>query len=338
MKHLAFPSIEQFRNVVKVVNDRTYHNGFVIKPIITFHGHVKAHGTNAAIVFDTQENVFYAQSRSNVLHLTYDNAGFCQYFETHRNFFENWLRELHEDSKVFRPHRYISIYGEWAGGTIQKNVAISGLPKMFLVFAIRLSNLDDEGNPKSEWYFDNIEVPKNDTACWSIETFGKYIIQIDFNNPELAQNLLVERTEAVEAQCPIGKYFGNEGMGEGVCWHGVTSNYPFYVSDLLFKVKGEKHSASKVKTLAAVDVEMIDNINELVNSLATLNRFTQAKQVLTEQGLDMDDFKNTREFITWVKNDIIKEDTDTILASNLDFENVIRAISNLSGKWFTGKI
>lgn len=335
MKHLAFPSIEQFRNIVKVVNDRTYHNGFVIKPIIKFRGSVKSHGTNAAIVFDTYDNVFYAQSRSNVLSLTSDNAGFAQYFETNRTFFESWLKNIAELSDG---ERYISIYGEWCGGNIQKGVAISGLPKMFLVFALRLSNLDEDGNPESTWFFDHFNVPKNDIKCFPIWVFEKYDIEIDFNHPELAQNKLVAWTEAVEASCPIGEWFGKEGVGEGVVYHAVSSNIPgFNISDLLFKVKGALHSASKVKTLAAVDVEVINNINELVLTLATENRFHQGVQVLTEQGINMDDPKNTRHFIAWVKDDIIKEDKDSILASGLDFGKVIANICSISGKWFNNR-
>jgi len=333
MKHLSFPSIEQFRNVVKSVSDRTYHNGHVRKPVIMFRGTVKSHGTNASIVYDREENVFYAQSRSNVLSLTSDNAGFCQYFETNREFFETWLRNTVSDGE-----RYYSIYGEWCGGNIQKGVAISGLPKMFLIFALRLSNLDEDNNPVSNWYFDNLEVPKNEIGCYSIASFGTYEIAIDFNNPELSQNQLVEWTEGVEEVCPIGKFFGNEGVGEGIVYHPVSADIPnFHLSELFFKVKGEKHSVSKVKTLAAVDVEVINSINELVASLATDNRFNQGIQVLTERGIDVNDSKNTRDFITWVKDDVIKEDRDTILVSGLDFGKVIGNITSMAGKWFNSR-
>ena len=34
--------------------------------------------------------------------------------------------------------------------------------------------------------------------------------------PKLSQNKLIEITEEVERQCPVGKYFNQTGIGEGV--------------------------------------------------------------------------------------------------------------------------
>src|SRR5690349_16795997 len=80
-----FPSIEQFRNVVRQV--RTHHDyqgadaeGNAIYnhtspyPTITFEGTVKLHGTNAAIVKYKDRTEY--QSRERVLDLQHDNQGF----------------------------------------------------------------------------------------------------------------------------------------------------------------------------------------------------------------------------------------------------------------------
>lgn len=333
-KHLSFPSIEQFRNVVREVTYRANARDMAVKPIIRFRGTVKSHGTNAGVVFDLVDDVIYAQSRSNVLSLDKDNAGFCQFFETNRAWFDAFLRA----NSLTGDFRYVSMYGEWCGGNIQSGVAITGLPKMFLVFALRYSNLNDEGNPKSQWAFDNIIIPENDIGIHSIDKFGTYDVVIDFNSPEHVQNDLVAWTEAVEKRCPIGAHFGVEGVGEGIVYHGVSSNVDgFHVRDLMFKVKGEKHSVTKVKTLAAVDVEVINNIRILVDSLATENRFAQGLSVLSEKGLDPTDAKNTRDFIMWVKDDVIKEERDTILASGLDFGKVVGGITTKAGKWYNSR-
>lgn len=333
-KHLSFPSIEQFRNVVREVTYRANARDMAVKPIIRFRGTVKSHGTNAGVVFDLVDDVIYAQSRSNVLSLDKDNAGFCQFFETNRAWFDAFLRA----NSLTGDFRYVSMYGEWCGGNIQSGVAITGLPRMFLVFASRYSNLDEEGNPVSTWIHEPFPIPKNDINVRHISDFGIYDIDIDFNAPELAQNDLVEWTEAVEKKCPIGAAYGNEGTGEGIVYHGVSSNVDgFHVRDLMFKVKGEKHSVTKVKTLAAVDVEVINNIRILVDSLATENRFAQGLSVLTERGLDASDPKNTRDFIMWVKDDVVKEERDTILASGLDFGKVVGGITTKAGKWYNSR-
>jgi hypothetical protein len=56
----------------------------------------------------------------------------------------------------------------------------------------------------------------------------------------------VEITMAVEAECPVGRFFGVlSGVGEGVVWKPVD---PLYNEGRFwFKVKGEKHSVTMIK-------------------------------------------------------------------------------------------
>jgi hypothetical protein len=68
--------------------------------------------------------------------------------------------------------------------------------------------------------------------------------------PQLVQNTLSELTMAVEEECPVAKAFGFSGVG--IVW-SVNVNGTIH----RFKVKGELHSSSKVKTLASVDVEKL---------------------------------------------------------------------------------
>lgn len=322
MEHLSFPSIEQFRTVVKTVRDTCSYHGWNL-PVLRFKGTPKLHGTNASVVLNTKNNELYAQSRSNVLSLEKDNAGFCQFFETNLDFFKNWLNGISKQG-----FQYVSIYGEWCGGSIQKGVALNDLEKMFVVFAIRYSNFDEENSIHSVWDFDEIVVPFNNLRIYSINEFSSYNIIIDFNVPENSQNQLIEYTNDVEEECPIGKYFGVSGIGEGIVWHSKFNN-----RHLLFKVKGERHSSSKVRKLAAVDVEIIKNTKELVESIVSENRLNQGVQVLTEQGIEITN-KATKDFIDWVRKDVLKEEKDTILASGLDFSKILAAVSSKAGQWF----
>jgi hypothetical protein len=92
-------------------------------------------------------------------------------------------------------------------------------------------------------------------------------------------------------------------------------------------------NSSKVRTLASVDVEIIKNTKELVDSIVSENRLNQGVQVLTEQGIEITN-KATKDFIDWVRKDVLKEEKDTILASGLGFSKVLAAVSSKAGQWF----
>ena len=96
MTMIRFPSIEQFRTVIRHVQQQTRYvgkdeNGDAIynasKPLPTlkFRGTVKLHGTNAGIVYDFETDDFTYQSRERVLTLTQDNAGFMQWAMNHES-------------------------------------------------------------------------------------------------------------------------------------------------------------------------------------------------------------------------------------------------------------
>jgi hypothetical protein len=314
-----FPSIEQFRNVIHHIRENHDFKGkdeagTAIRihtspyPTITFSGTVKLHGTNAGIVLYKDEHIEY-QSRENVLGEGKDNAGFMTTMKTKN------LGFLFEDIEF---QDYIAVYGEWVGKGIQSGVAVSELPKMFVIFAI-----DVDG----EWRTD-LFMRDPDQGIYFISDFDQYYLTIDFNSPELVQNRLVEITNAVEAECPVGKFFGVSGVGEGVVWaakhEGVTYR---------FKVKGEKHSVSKVKTLASVDVEAVRDAQEFVSNVLTDARLEQGIQYLKETGAQIDQ-TSTGTFLRWVIGDVIKEEGDTIRENTLDQKKIGAATSKKAREWF----
>ncbi len=204
-------------------------------------------------------------------------------------------------------------------------------PKMFVIFAVRIGDEATEAEPNPDhcwirpydaafsWAFNNLESP-----FYSIENFGCYNIEVDFEHPEIAQNKFVKYTLEVENECPAGKHFGVAGVGEGIVW--VCYEYPG--SDFVFKTKGEKHSASKVKTIAAVDVEKIAAINELVDTILTENRMQQMAE-----GIERD-AKNTGLFIQACMKDCIKEETDTILENGFTVKEFTHAAMSKARCWF----
>lgn len=362
--HYAFPSIDQLRTVIKHVNDRANFHG-VGRPKLTFHGSVKLHGTNASVVVGPEPEVYYAQSRSTVLTLEADNAGFAAF--ALRPEVKDALTCFAVEARdaYFRDRDYVEpfaattvVYGEWCGGNIQSGVAINGLPKMFVIFAVKLVNQEND-DERSIWLmpwdvekaFDTVApdgaVLKSagspaavmaEVPIYCIEKFPTYNITIDFVNPAAAQNKLVELTNAVEAECPVGAAFGKQGVGEGIVWTCVGGDpVQFRLSDLVFKVKGAKHSDTKVKVTAAVDIEKVNSIRALAESVVTDHRLEKAIAYLREQGVAEDDLfsmKQVGAFLKWVGNDVLKEETDTILGNGFEPREVTKAVNELAKAWF----
>jgi len=341
---IKFPSVEQFRNVIRHVQTHTRYagkdeNGDAIydasKPLPTlkFRGTVKLHGTNAGIVYDVDTDSFTFQSRERVLSLTQDNAGFMLHQMKNESIWRDVVNQAM--SEIWIPHvpiKKIAIFGEWCGSGIQKGVALSQLPKMFVVFAVKAVLSDDTTHWLPVGEFD-IHLPED--GVFNIDTFPTWEADIDFKFPEIAQNKMIEITEAVENECPVGKYFGVSGIGEGVVWTCVSEGWND--SGTWFKVKGEKHSVSKVRTLAAVDVEAVENIRAFVAATVTEARLEQGLDNLVREQLLPFEMKSMGDFIRWVYNDVLKEEMDTIVASQIDPKKLGSAIANEARPWFIKK-
>ena len=316
---IKYPSTEQLRHIVREVKSKhdfagktddgqAFYCNKTPYPVLKFIGTVKVHGTNAGIIKHKDGSLSY-QSRSRELSLEEDNAGFM----------ESMIRKnLDFLFDRFNFNEHIAIYGEWCGGNIQKGVAISGMQKMFIIFAIKI----DE-----EWVELPSDLQANEGGIFNILQFGTYEIDIDFNNPELSQNKIIEMTIDVENECPVGKFFGKSGVGEGIVFTCATDR------PLRFKSKGEKHSVSKVIALNVIDEASIIKLDNFVSSTLTENRLLQGIQYLQEMQLDID-IKNIGQFIRWCVNDVNKEEGDIRIELGLDEKKVNQKLSQVSKNWF----
>lgn len=317
-----FPHIDQFKNCIKEVRDHAKWNNFAV-PSLTFTGTVKLHGTNAAVGYNVKTGEKFCQSRERIININSDNYGFSMFAHGSIE-----LELLFTDIlNKFDPKEYIHIFGEWAGKGIQKNVAISEFEKSFYVFAI---SVDDQ------W----VDLPENFpieecNRVFFINQFPTFEVKIDFNNPHDAQNKLVELTMDVERECPVSKTLGKTGIGEGIVW---TCNWEDKF--LMFKTKGEKHSNSKVKTLkdiAPIDIEKMNSTKEFISSVLGENRLEQGIVKLHEMGLDPDDVKNTGVYVKWCCDDVIREERDTIIASQFDMKVLGRELATIARNYFLNR-
>ena len=310
----TFTEIDQFRSVVREVKSHWDYsgkddNGDAIYshkapyPVLTFRGTVKLHGTNSSIL-KYKNGEYKFQSRERTLFIDDDNAGFM------RNMVSKDYFKLFDGIEF---NDYCAIYGEWCGQGIQKSVAITELPKMFVIFAVKI---DDVYQDMAKFTHLKIE----DQQIFNILQFPTFSIDIDFNQPEMSQNKLIELTDGVEKECPVGKNFGISGTGEGIVWEHVGEHR------YIFKVKGEKHQNSKVKTLTTVDTEAIENMNAFIEYAVTENRLNQGVDKMRELGLPIEP-KTTGDYLRWVYNDVVKEESDTMVANNIDQKKLGAAVS-----------
>jgi hypothetical protein len=306
-----YHSIEQFRNCIKEVQ-------FLFKdqpklPTLTFTGSVKLHGTNAGV--ELPANI--PQSRNQVLAEGNDSYGFYTFHKERKEIFQQIYDSLGLDLPVV-------IYGEWAGKGIQQGVAISKLDRAFYIFGIKVIT----GEDSHYWISGNFFLNFPDNNIYDLHLIKNYEIDVDFNHPELSVPELQELTLEVEQECPVSKVFEVSGIGEGIVWEHITEDGQM----LSFKVKGEKHSSSKVKVLANVDIEKVNSIAEFVDTVLTESRLQQAWNELNQPTI-----KELGLFLKWINNDIVKEESDTLVASNLTIKDVGSALSKQAKQWFLSK-
>lgn len=315
---IKFGSIGQFRNFIKTMQYLGWRK-------INLIGTVKIHGTNSSVGLDLKDNSLFYQSRNRVLSLDDDNYDFAKYIEDNKSEF---LKIFDEIKNKINTEKYdsIIIYGELAGKGIQNKVAVSQIDRFFAPFSIVGVNKDT---------VDELDVKlsiNESIRFYPVETFGVYNVQLDLDNVHLAQQEIKDLTISIENECPVGKYFGVSGTGEGIVFTDETKQYSF-------KSKGEKHSVSKVKVIADVDIEKINKIKDFVDYSITENRLNQGIEYLKEMNKELD-ISNMGDFLRWLANDVLKEEQDVITENGLDndLKAIMKSVSSKGRKWFMDKI
>lgn len=328
-KHINYPKIKQFRQVVSDINhsssfvgldqdEKPIYNNALKKPVVTFNGTVKLHGTNASFCYN-KELGFWTQSRGQIITPESDNGGFSKYAYSIKDELMQLITDISTTQGIDLEESIISVYGEWAGQGIQKGVGISTLEKAFYIFGIKVSAYNDES--KDAYWIDYKGFKNEDARVYNMLDFKTYSVDVDFSMPQLSQNVFAEITQDVESECPVAKHFGvDNGLGEGVVW---TANYKG--NNYRFKVKGQKHSVTKVKKLASVDVEKLKTIQDFAEYAVTENRVNQGiKEIFGDGDLDR---SKMGDFLRWIIKDVMSEESDTMTQNGLEAKDVNKYIS-----------
>jgi len=339
-KHLIkMPSIGQYNVVVKDIqhqaryagqdeNDEAIFNRSAKLPTLTFKGTVKLHGTNASVCMN-KDGELWAQSKGNIITPEKDNAGFAMFVEKNR---EHFTLHLGDMFKVNPEMTEVCVYGEWAGKGIQKGVAISELQKTFYMFGTKflVQDEDDYRWAKDTELVLSVIAKNGEDTIKSIFDFETYEIEIDFENPKDKQNEMIKITDEIDKVCPVAKELGVVGHGEGVVW-----NAWFNDTRHTFKIKGESHANSKVKTLKPVDEEFENRKREFANYATPAWRLEQAVQEVCDTlNGGVPDIKQMGQVIKWVMGDIVKEEILVLADRDLTVKDISKSVSDIVRRWY----
>jgi len=61
-------------------------------------------------------------------------------------------------------------------------------------------------------------ISSKENRIYNIEDFKTFNVEVDLNNPKMAQNTFYELTEEVEKECPVGKHFFDDVMRKNVAY------------------------------------------------------------------------------------------------------------------------
>ena len=344
---IKYSSIDQFRKVIRDIshkarfvgvdnNGKAIYDSLLPLPVIEVVGSEKIHGSNAAVGY-SESLGFWVQSRKQILTPEKDHGGCASLVYKNKEIWMNFIQDLSKKYNIDLKKELIIIYFELAGQNIQKKSACATLETRAIIFQnFRSMNVSDIGkeNYPSSWHPTKIDTnwissPKD--LIFNIMNFPTYKIKIDFNNPEKSQNEMIDKMLEVEKNSPVGKQMGVDGnIGEGLVFEFIYKGERF-----AWKVKGEKHSKTRIKKLNPIDLEKLNKIEQLVENITHNWRFEQALQEVFGKDYETNiSRKNLGPYLKWVAKDTLKEEMDLIQESGLEVKDIMKKVSQKAREYF----
>lgn len=341
----SFPEIEQLRHAVATVRHKAEYIGqgadkqpqydtSRTKPVLTFRGTTKLHGTNAGVAFNILSGDVYAQSKERILSVENDNFGFAAWLlsdETAQD------RAQLRDSVLAAAGGVVNqqiiacrVFGEWCGPVVNPKTAIGQLPQRWVVFNALVTTADG-----SEHWFSSesiLEAWPGERRAGSlvhfIADYPQWSIDIDFNNPEAILDELERLTLEVEAECPVAKALGLSGLGEGIVW----TYHDQLHGRLWFKTKGVKHKGTKNSRLVQIEPEVLASLDAFTDAVVTESRLEQGFELIRAEHGAVNE-THIGDFLKWVGQDVLKEESDTLDASGLERKQVMGRVNQRAKTW-----
>ncbi|KAL8659669.1 MAG: hypothetical protein Q9226_000294 [Calogaya cf. arnoldii] len=311
--------------------------------IVPIVGIVKLHGAHVDWVV-SQDNNIRVQSR-NMLELTVknDNYGFAAFsnpiHEIILRLKEDIVRrytQLNPDLPV-DPNHPVIISGEWCGQGVQKGVAVSQLPRHFVIISIRVND-----TWVSETQYADIHDEAN--GIYHIGKAGSYRLDLDTEDIDPTEAAIQALVTEVEKTCPYGLTRGVTGRGEGIVWkardHMDNPEMWFKykgdstaVSHNWEKVKGSKSGKAGEKAVAADGRE---REYQFAMSVVTERRLEQGLEYLAETGTARK--SGLGKFLGWVTNDVLVEEKREMAEMNIGQGRLKPAVRLIAKTWYDKKL
>ena len=356
MSFVSFPHIYDPRNAFTRVSMRAayagrdeagqpIYDGTRRKPLITFVGQVKIHGTNAAIRFEEDGSIVCQQRGGDVpddeTHFGFKT--FVQSLPKHvtdlmlaqarQSFSRIETRKRREDPTVEHPVPFpFTVFGEWFGaGVIRGNTAVNQLQdKRFYIFAVSsgTQGSEEEGTEDTRFWGDGKNIDPLHPLILNAANYYGVTVDINFNSDaSIAEGLkrMSECTAEVEELCPVGRELGVTGTGEGLVWTALGDND----NRVWCKTKGDKHSKTKVRAVNPEAEAKKSALATFASSLVTQGRINQAMHVLPAS-----DKSKTGDVTRWVVNDILREEALAISESGFDARELTALLGRQASRMF----
>lgn len=345
MQLIKFGSIEQLDTVFKTIQHYSQLNGFDEnnKPIYNNNElpklevklSEKIHGMNGGVNYSNKEG-FYVQKRREVITLDNDNGGFAFFCKTNEKVLLDLINKLSKQYNInFDTHR-ITLFGEFAGDGIQKKSALTGFKKKFILFQyFKVSNVNEElRETDTNWLENKVNnqwIASEENDIYNIMNYFTQDIIIDFNQFEESKSKLENLVLKIEESSPLGEFFGKKGnIGEG-----LIGNFLFNGDKISFKVKGQKHTNTRVYKPKVQDDELIKKKMDCAYQVCPAFRLEQFwQEIFGFNNEKTPDIKYLKDFIKKVIQDINKEDLFKISEFNLEPKAIYPYVSKICQKWF----
>ncbi|KAI4962106.1 hypothetical protein J4E86_001138 [Alternaria arbusti] len=329
--------IEQLRRLNR---DPAHPEANIIVDPIPFIGTVKLHGTHADILVYPDNRIVF-QSRNIVgLSVAKDNQGFAADMSEKtaavlglRDVYLKRWKELYP-SKTVGEDLPVVIAGEWIGDKIQKDVAIAQLSRRFVIVSVNINGTWQ----KDEEYSD---ISLSDHDIYSASRAGVFHTTLYPDDYERTVSEVERMTEDVAAQCPFASSFGISGLGEGIVWKPVPTQYNGDTS-LWFKSKGGKFKPTFFRV--PKQHEGADIMRERRKAAATVaaawcsqQRLEQGWDVLREKDVERD-VGALGDFLKWIQYDILEEEKGYIKEHGVDEAALKIEIAKIAKPWYRAKL
>ncbi|KAI9713112.1 MAG: hypothetical protein M1820_001097 [Bogoriella megaspora] len=315
-------------------------------------GTVKLHGAHADIVIDSQEDIRFQSRNALSIDPGNDNYGFVASMRPFTNKLLDLKNQYHARYAQLNPQTPIDpqypliIGGEWIGRGIQKNVAISGLNRSFVIISV---------NVNGTWQPDELyaDVQDESAGIYNISRGGFYYQSLSLDPPGDKLRLkgtasfaaMQETTDAIDKVCPFASSFDITGTGEGIVW---KPRYPPFSADpkLWYKTKGRTHlgvqtsrkakSAKQVEQVTAKEPALA-RAQAFAERAVTERRLEQGMEYLQEKGLRMEQ-NNDPLFTLWVRNDVLIEEKMDIEEAGIDKKFLCLEVGRIAHEYFLERL